>query len=206
MASLCLAEPKSELEIRFLAERLPNNLGKVVLVNAETRSEPFDLPMNNLSKPQAPPARLFSVWSLEKDVSLATVKLPEEGNAFVVLLIPTAEGLYSPIVMPFDNPNFRSGDIYFHNNTNKPVLGVLGKTKFSLLPGNSTIITPRGFGNKKYYHAMLGVQDGEKTQVIRSMKWPSSKTMRNYIFFYIDPKNNRITYRGVDEFLLPDED
>ena len=201
IASTIAAPKKGEVEVRFLAERIPRKLGKVVLLNAETRSDPFNLPMNNLSPPQEPPARVFSVWAVDKNVSLATVKLPKEGKSFVVLLLPSLKGAYVPLVMPFDNPNFKGGDIYFYNNANKPVLGIIGKAKLSLGPGKGTILTPRGFGNKKYYHVMLGVKEAEGNKVIKSMKWPASKTMRNYVFFYVDPKKKRVTFRGVDEFI-----
>ena len=189
------------LEVRFLAQQVPANLGKVVLATEESRSDPFDLPMNNLSRPQTPPARIFSVGAVESNESIATVTLPEEGSSFVVLLLTAADGGYSPLVMPFDNPNFRGGDIYFYNNANKTVLGRLGETTFSLTPGKGTVVTPRGSSNQRYYHVMLGVQEAEENRVIKSMKWPSSETVRNYVFFYVDPKRNRITYRAVDEFM-----
>jgi hypothetical protein len=201
IASTIAAPKKGEVEVRFLAERIPRKLGKVVLVNAETRSDPFDLPMNNLSPPQKPPARVFSVWAVDKNVSLATVKLPEEGKSFVVLLLPSAKGAYVPLVMPFDNPNFKGGDIYFYNNANKPVLGLIAKSKLSLAPGKGKVVTPRGLGDKKYYHVMLGVREADGNKVIKSMKWPASQTMRNYVFFYVDPRKKRITYRAVDEFI-----
>lgn len=203
ITSAIAAPNKDEVEVRFLAERIPRNLGKVVLAIEETRSDPFNLPMNNLSPPQKPPARVFSVWAVDKNVSLAKVKLPENGKSFVVILLPSAKGAYVPLVMPFDNPNFKGGDIYFFNNANKPVLGLIGKSKLSLSPGKGTVVTPRGFENKKYYHVMLGVKEADGNKVIKSMKWPSSKTMRNYVFFYVDPRKNRITYRAVDEFIIP---
>lgn len=197
------AAAETGVEVRFLAEMLPDGLGQVVLANSEMRSDPFDLPMNNLSQPQQPPARVFSVWSLNKNISVANVKLPEEGKSFIVLLVRSSEGGYQPVVMPGENPSFKGGDVYFYNNANKPVLGVLGNTKFSLPPGEGKVVTPRGFGENRYYHAMLGVKEVEGNRVIKSMKWPSSKTARNYVFFYVDPKKKRITYRAVDEFIIP---
>lgn len=193
--------PKDEVEVRLLAERIPNNLGKVVLANAELRSDPFDLPMNNLSPPQKPPARVFSVWSVDKNVSIASVKLPEEGKSFLVILLPSDNGAYIPSVAPFDTPNFKAGDVYFFNNANKTVLGLLGKSKLALAPGKSSVVTPSGFGDENYYYAMLGVREADGDKVIKSMKWPSSKSMRNYVFFYLDPRKKRITYRAVDEFV-----
>ena len=52
---------------------------------------------------------------------------------------------------------------------------------------------------------MLGVREAGENRVIKSMKWPSSKTTRNYVFFFVDPVKGRITYRAVDEFLEPEK-
>ncbi len=197
--------PKAGAEVRFLAESIPPDLGQIVLATAEARSDPFDLPMNNLSRPQEPPARIFSVWSLDKNLSLSTIKLPEEGDAFIVLLLISSKGGYEPVIMPAENPSFKGGDVYFYNNAKEPVLGLLGKTKFALVPGKGTIVTPSGFGDQKFYHVMLGVREADENKVIRSMKWPASKTMRNYVFFYTDPIRKRVTYRAVDEFLEPEK-
>lgn len=195
---------KGDVKVRFLAESTPPDLGQIVLATADARSDPFDLPMNNLSRPQQPPARLFSVWSVAKNLSLTTIKLPEEGDAFIVLLLVSSKGGYEPVIMPAENSSFKAGDVYFYNNAKEPVLGLLGNTKFSLVPGKGTVVTPSGFGEQKYYHVMLGVREADQDKVIRSMKWPASKTMRNYVFFYMDPIKKRVTYRAVDEFMAPE--
>ncbi|MFK7912203.1 MAG: hypothetical protein AB8F34_16625 [Akkermansiaceae bacterium] len=194
---------KGEVEVRLLAERIPKNLGKIVLANKEARSDPFDLPMNNLSRPQKPPARLFSIWSVDRNASLANIRLPEEGNSFVILLLLDPKTGYQPVIMPFNRANFKGGDIYFHNNSDKTVMGILGKAKFSLNPRRGTVVTPRGFGDQRYYHVTLGIKHADRNEVIKSMKWPSSKITRNYVFFYMDPVRKRITYRAVDEFIMP---
>lgn len=196
---------QDEVEVRFLAEMLPSGLGQVVLANAETRSEPFDLPMNNLSVPLEPPDRLFSVWSTGKDVTVANVRLPAEGKSFIVLLLRSSDGGYEPLVMPAEDPSFEGGDVYFYNNANKPVVGVLGETKFSLPPGQGKVVTPSGSGDERYYHARLGVREADGNRLIKSMKWPSSENARNYVFFFVDPTKKRITFRAVDEFILPKE-
>lgn len=197
------SEAAKGVEIKFLAQAVPNDLGKVVLANADTRSEPFDLPMNNLSPAQAPPARLFSLWSVEKNVSLATVKLPEEGDRFIcLLLLKAGEPGYTTVLMPAADPKFKAGDVYFFNNANKPVLGYLGTAKFALNPGNSTVVTPRG-GEERFYRIGLGVKEPQGNRVLKTMKWPKSSQTRYYIFFYVDPMKSRITYRAVDEFIVP---
>lgn len=194
------------MKVRFLAQAVPDKLGKVVLADAESRSDPFDLPMNNLSPAQEPPSRVFSVWSQDKNVSLATVKLPEEGKDFICLLLlqPDKPG-YTSMLMPADNPKFKAGDVCIFNNANKPVLGFLGTSKFELNPGKSTVVTPRG-GEERFYRIALGVKEAEGNRLLKSMKWPKSTQTRYYVFFYVDPVKNRIRYRAVDEFLPPRRD
>jgi hypothetical protein len=193
---------KGGIEIRFLAERAPDDLGKISLAHEEQRSEPFDLPVNNLSAPQKAPARVFSIRSVERDLALANVQLPDEGNSFIALLISSPEG-YVPVIMRYDDPKFRPGDIYFHNLADKTVLGFVGTAKFVLPAGRSTILTPKGARQEKFYDVGLGVREAEGDRVLATTRWPEDNLARLYVFFFIDPKTGRITYRGVDEFVEP---
>ena len=84
----------SKIEIRLVAERLPRDLGKVVLLSGEESSEPFELPMNNLSEPLEAPSRTFQLISPARKVSIANIALPKQGSSFVVLLIPAGEKTY----------------------------------------------------------------------------------------------------------------
>lgn len=199
---LCADAKKGEVEVRFLAERAPDNLGMISLAAQEARSEPFDLPVNNLSAPQKPPARVFSVWSVDRNVSLATVTLPEEGDSFIALLITSPKG-YVPVVMRYDDPKFRPGDIYFHNLADKTVLGFVGTAKFVLPAGRGTILTPKGARGEKFYDVGLGVREKDGDRVLATTRWPEDNLARFYVFFYVDPDTRRIAYRGVDEFVEP---
>jgi hypothetical protein len=202
---LCAAAREGKVEVRFLAERIPENLGQITLVAEETRSTPFDLPMNNLSPPQTAPARVFSVFSVDHKRSLATVSLPEQGDSFVALLIPSPKGGYTPVVMPYDNPKFRPGDIYFHNLADKTVLGFVGSAKFTLPARQATVLTPKGAREEKFYDVGLGVREKEGDRVLATTRWPEDKLTRFYVFFYIDPAHGRIAYRAVDEFVGSDK-
>lgn len=205
LVSVAIAETakpsKGEVAVRFLAESAPDNLGRIALLNEKGRSEPFDLPVNNLSMPQTPPARVFSVWAVDKKVSLATVTLPEEGKSFIVLLIPSPKGGYSPVVMNSDDPSFKPGDIYFHNNADKTVLGFVGTSKFTLAPAKGTILRPKGAKAEKFYDVGLGVREAEGDRVLCTTRWPEDNQARFYVFFYLDPATKRIAYRAVDEFM-----
>lgn len=199
---LCAEAKKGAVEVRLLAERAPADLGQIALAAGDLRSKPFDLPVNNLSAPQKPPARVFSVWSVDRNISLATIKLPEEGDSFIALLITSPKG-YIPVVMRYDDPKFRPGDIYFHNLADKTVLGFVGTAKFVLAAGQSLILTPKGARNEKFYDIGLGVREKEGDRVLATTRWPEDKLSRFYVFFYVDPQTKRITYRGVDEFVEP---
>jgi hypothetical protein len=206
---LCIVQGASaregKLEVRFLAERIPNDMGPVVLVAEETRTDPFDLPMNNLSPPQTPPAREFRLLATTHNRAIATVRLPEEGDSFVALLVTSANGGYETVVMPYQNPKFRPGDIYFHNLADKTVLGFVGSAKFTLPARQATVLTPKGAREEKFYDVGLGVREKEGDRVLATTRWPEDKLTRFYVFFYIDPAHGRIAYRAVDEFVGSDK-
>ena len=197
------AEKKPELEVRFVAESAPADLGQVALAAGEIRSAPFDLPINNLSMPQTPPARAFQLWLLDKNRSISQITLPEEGTSFVVLLLISAKGGYTPVVMRSDNPEFKGGDIYFLNNSNKTVLGYVGTSKFTLAPSKGTIVRPQGARAEKFYDVGLGVREEEGDRVLTTTRWPEDNMSRYYVFFYVNPATKRVAYRAVDEFLPP---
>lgn len=211
LSSLCILSSVSfaaegKVEVRFLAERIPADLGLVVLAAEEARSESFSLPMNNLSAPQTPPARLFSVWSEKNGKSISTVQLPEEGNSFIALLIPTPDNAgYKAEIMPYRNPKFKPGDIYFYNLADKSVLGYVGTSKFILEAGKSRVLTPEGAREAKFYDVGLGVREEEGDKLLAMTRWPEAQNTRYYVFFFTDPKTKLITFRGIDEYVAPEQ-
>ena len=74
------AEPSGgkKVKVRFLAERVPPEIGQVVLAAKELKSSPFDLPVSFLSPAQSPPERVFALWSVTKNLALTNITLPEE--------------------------------------------------------------------------------------------------------------------------------
>lgn len=199
------AQSKSGPKVRFLAERAPQEIGKVLLAVKEVKTAPFDLPVNHLSEPQSPPARAFAVWSTAKNVSLSTVTLPEQGDNFIVLLVPSATGGYSPVVISASDPQFRPGDIYFYNHADKTVLGYVGTAKFILEPGKGRTLRPEGpSGDGNFYNIGLGVREEAGDRPLSTSRWPVQKQMRMYVFFYTNPQTGRLDFRAVDEFIEPE--
>jgi len=193
------------LQVRFLAERAPGEIGQVRLVAGEWKSGDFDLPIHHLSEPQTPPERVFQVWSVAQNVALARIALPEPARSFVVILIPSPEGGYSPVVLSANNPEFRPGDIYFYNHSDKTVLGYVGTSKFTLAPARGTTVRPAGAkGEGKYYDVGLGFRDADGDRPLSLARWPVQEGIRMYVFFYINPNTQRIDFRAVDEFVEPE--
>jgi hypothetical protein len=138
---------------------------------------------------------------VQKNVSLSTITLPEEGVSFIVLLIPSPKGGYSPVVMNAADPSFKPGDIYFHNNADKTVLGFVGTEKFMLPPARGTILRPKGAREEKFYDVGIGVREEQGDRVLSTTRWPEDKESRCYVFFYNNPKNKRVSFRAVDEYV-----
>jgi hypothetical protein len=209
-SGLAVGQPsasKKGLSVRFLAERGAAEVGKVMLVFEDAKSAPFDLPMNHLSDPQTPPGRVFKVWSSAANASVAAVKLPDAGNSFIVILIPSAKGGFDPVVIAANDPKFRPGDIYFFNHADKTVLGFVGKSKFMLAPNKGSVLRPEGpSGDGAYYDIGLGVREKEGDRPLSMARWPVQKRIRMYVFFFNNPKTQRLDFRAVDEFVEPVEE
>ena len=197
--------PKSgDLKVRFLAERVPADLGQVVMATDKAKSTPFDLPINNLSQPQVAPARVFAVKpATGKDISLATVTLPDAGKSFIVLLVPAATG-YKPVVIAASDPSFKPGDVYFYNHGDKPVLGYVGTATFVLQPGKGQILTPKGAKEGTYYDVGFGVREKEGDRALSTTRWAVDDKQRSYVFFFVNPTTKRLDFRAVDEFVEPE--
>ncbi|PAW75755.1 MAG: hypothetical protein B9S38_00585 [Verrucomicrobiia bacterium Tous-C4TDCM] len=195
----------SGLTVRFLAERAPGNLGKVVLAAEKARSEPFELPINHLSDPRVAPARVFSIRPEAKDLSIADVTLPDAGKSFIVLLIPAVAGGYQPVVISAEDPDFKPGDVYFYNHADKPVLGYVGTSKFILAPAKGQTLRPAGAKPEKYYDVGFGVREKEGDRALSTTRWPVDDKIRSYVFFFVNPGTKRLDFRAVDEFVPPEK-
>lgn len=192
-----------DLEVRFLAERSPKDIGQVVMAIADKRSAPFDLPSNYLSTPYNPPARTFTLRATKPDVALGNVVLPEDGKAFVVLLVPAKEGGFKPIVIRSDDSGFRQGDVYFYNHSPKLVLGFVGTAKFTLEPAKGLVLHPGGARAENFYDVGFGVREEKGDRILSNTRWPVDDKVRSYVFFFVNPVTGLMDFRAVEEFIPP---
>lgn len=193
------------VKVRFLAERAPDAIGQVLMASEEVRSKPFDLPVNNLTDPMEAPARAFTLRTAEKDLALTKITLPEPAKSFIVILIPSAEAGYNPVVIADSDPSFRPGDVYLYNHSDKPVLGYVGTSKFILAPKKGQPLRPAGAKENTYYDVRFGVREKEGDRPLSSTRWPVDNMMRSYVFFFVSPRTGRIDFRAVDEFITAEK-
>jgi hypothetical protein len=191
--------------LRFLAERAPDNLGNVVLAAGDQLTPPFALSSQRLSDPLIAPGRKLALRLCDKPIVLAQIALPENGDSFIILLIPDPRGGYLPVVINASDVNFRGGDVYFYNHTPKPVIGYVGTTKFFLDPEEGKLLRPAGAKDETYYDVGFGVREAAGDRVMRTLRWPVLTRSRSYVFFYQNVVKNRIDFRAVDEFVAPAE-
>jgi hypothetical protein len=192
-----------DLQVRFLAERSPQQIGQVVMAVGDNRSTPFDLPSNYLSAPLTPTARTFSLRAVTPDVALAAITLPEDGKSFIILLIPAKEGGFKPIVIRADDPTFKTGDVYFYNHTSKMILGYVGSAKFSLEAEKGLVLRPGGARAENFYDVGFGVREEQGDRTLSQTRWPVDDKVRSYVFFFVNPATGLLDFRAVDEFVPP---
>ncbi len=190
------------VQVRLLAELAPESLGKVCLLFGEAKSEGFTLPTNRLSDPVAAAARVMVLKTVEKQIPLCTITLPEAGKSFAVVLVTAKPTGYQPIVVRTDDPSFKAGDVFFINRSEKTVLGKLGATPLVLKPGETAKTRPTGPIDDTYYDIAFATREEQGDKLISSSRWPVNNDLRNYLFFFTNAQG-RTTFRAVDEYLTP---
>jgi hypothetical protein len=201
LANATLAAPT----VRFLAERLPEGVDEVVMLAEEKASESFKPPTKYLTQELAPPARAFELRTATDRLPLGRVTLPDAGDQFIVLLLPHPEKGFRSVVLRADQPGFRAGDCYLHNDTESRIVGYIGDKRFQFKPGEGGSVRPIEKVGRGFHDVGFGV-DVEADGGIRALsmtRWPIDSQIRSYVFFFVNARTGRIDYRAVDEFISP---
>lgn len=190
------------VQVKFLAEMTPPDLGQVFLQLGETKSPAFVLPTNHLSDPVAVSERVMVLKTLEKELPLCPITLPETGSSFAVVLVTAKPTGYRPIVVRTDDPAFKPGDVFFINRSEKIVLGKLGTTPLVLKPGETAKSRPTGPVDNTYYDIAFATREENGDKILSSSRWPIDNNLRSYLFFFTNAQG-RTSFRAVDEYLAP---
>lgn len=198
------AEAKG-ISIRLFAVALTKNQGPVSTLVGDSRGKPFEVPTLNLSPVQAVTAREFSLISSTAPTDtpqrpLASIRLPDLGKDFRIILVPANDETYKTIVIRGNDPKFAHGDFFFVNLSTHEMLGSLGSVKLAMKPGQQELFTPAGDKSKNFFEVKFAYREEKKLMPLTNTCWPVVKDNRAYVIFF-NGKNGRPSYRAVDEFM-----
>jgi hypothetical protein len=199
--AMTTATASGKASLRFLIERVPQGLADIAWVAGDLTGGCLKLTADQLSAPIIVPGRVIGLKSVKDNQPLATITLPEAGEAFVVLLLPEEGGILKPLVIPASDSAFRAGDVFLCNHSDKTIVGHLGTTEFELKPGQGKPVRPAAEPSVNYYDVAISVREESGDRMLRTMRWPIQMRSRSYGFFAKNPVKNRIEFRAVDELI-----
>lgn len=190
--------------IRFTSFGLPATVGEYILASGETKTAPFAIPDNGFSAPVTAPAGSAALaLGNAKDSpfrSLATVKLPDAGKRFLVILLPDKDQALRAIVVRADDPAFRPGQIMIMNFAPEILAADLGGEKFTFKPGSQTIFRPQQKNELTNYQVRFYQAKDGQPKVFAASLWPYFDAKRAFVFLYMDGAAGTPTFRSIDEF------
>jgi hypothetical protein len=198
------SSPKDTL-IRFTMFGMAADGGsEYMLAAGETKTAPFAIPDNGFSDPVATPARVktLALGSAKETPfrSLATIKLPDTGKRFLVVLLPDKNQTLRAIVVRADDPAFRPGQIMILNLAPEILAADLGGEKFTFQPGSRTIFRPQRKNDLANYQVRFFQAKDDKPKVFAASLWPYFDAKRAFVFLYMDQAADSPAYRSIDEF------
>jgi hypothetical protein len=92
--------------------------------------------------------------------------------------------------------------VFFINLSTHDILGNLGSTKLNLKSSGSEIVRLTGAESGGFFEVKFARLEQSKLLPVAETRWPVLRNNRSYIIFH-NGKNDRPTYRAVDEFMSP---
>ena len=205
LAACGLSAQEKAPEIRFVAQALPESMAEVRLVGGDGASDPFEIPVYNLSEPIEAPARNLTIQSTSLESAKVPIVLPGASVSYIVILIVDPKEGLVPVVLPGDTPSFGRGHVYMRNITSRRIVGKVGSRKFSIAPGSGEIVKPAG-ADRGLYDVLIGAVEEKEIRPLSTTRWPENNTQRSYLIFYENPVTKWIEFRAIDEFMPAKKD
>lgn len=208
----CLAQQKgARVTLQFVSFPRITNPETIELLLPEGKTLSISIPSNELSPPYKVPASAhWAVGNMEEGKDgkpkfkvygkIKALSAPKQ----LLLLVrkgPTnADGFN---ILAFDNRSnkFGGGTFLFLNASHFDIAGEVGGKKFTLKPGAHNIIAPKPDAGKQLCHTTLYYRSGKETKPFFDSNWPLRKDARGLIFFYTDPKSQRLKFHTIRDFL-----
>lgn len=185
---------------------------ELLLGNGETLK--IDLPSRDLSSTYEVPA--LSSWVLGNTIvnpdgkaSFSVYgKTPSiSANRQVILVLrkgaKNSDGM-ELIPMAATPSNFDGGSYFLYNATSVDIAGSIGTGKFSLKPGEYSLISPKPTkvkNDRKYAFAQIFYRKGEDIQPLFSSTWRFNDLARSMVFFYHDPVTKHLRLHTIRDYI-----
>ncbi|MDQ8193507.1 hypothetical protein QEH59_03665 [Coraliomargarita sp. SDUM461004] len=132
------------------------------------------------------------------------IALPEEGGAFVILLMDVANQGIRPVVIPSDTDRFKAGDILFFNLSDSKVGVKLADESVVMNPYSKRVMTAPDVGKLESYQVQFFVDQESGAKIFGATRWQKQHKVRAYVFILRDVKSGRFTYKSMGEFVSDD--
>lgn len=114
------------------------------------------------------------------------------------------------VVLPVNgqNEDFAGGSFMFINASKIHCGGLIGDKKFTLKPGEQTLLKPKpdfdGDVCQVTLHYLRDTEEGQEWKKFRDTRWSGDKGMRTISFFYQHPKSGKIAIAPIVEIIGAD--
>lgn len=218
LGSPLIAQEAEQVTLRFLS--FPKNATPepVELIIGEGEVLEVKTPTNALSQPYK--VKRLATWSVGKlepgkgengksaFTSYGSAASIASSDQIILLIRKGRENKDGMQVVPIDNNsnNFGGGKFFFMNAAKVDIAGMLGGTKFTLKPGNQTIIAPKektrreGTTSDSFFTEFY-FRKGEEARPFFSSTWPHNEKARSMVFFYHDTTNDRLRMHTIRDYV-----
>ena len=211
--------PDRPLQLRFAAFALPGGSASFVLLEIDReggvveRSEPFIVASRNLGAPVSVSRRRLALASASANAplgaqlsevdALVPLRLPETGDVFIALLVPTAgkPGKLEPVVLQADTAAMPPGSIRFFNLGDSRLAWRLGeKTGILEARGRASVDPPEREDGRAAFPVEFYFEKEQSARRFASTTWVYRSAVRSFVFFFPDAETGRYRYRVFEDF------
>lgn len=203
-------QEQGTVRFRVLTFERSSGLKKIFLGNDDGKAgEMVTMHKNNYTGPYT--ARSRNITFLrpaeandDPPVVVGRVSLPESlGNRVLLIALPAAKSGYRFLPISDKRVAFKAGQIKFVNLTGVTVAGKLNAQKIKIAPHATS--PGRSFSKEVKSHSFpveFYYDKNKKWKPFSSSYWLHDPDVRSIVFFYLDPKTERLRIRSISETIM----
>jgi hypothetical protein len=201
---------QDKVALQLLSFPRAQNPDPVELLVGDQKTLEVEIPTNRLSQTYSVPRS--TLWVVGETVvgpdgkssfkEFGRTRALDSPSQLLLLIRKGQEPSDGFVVMAMDNreASFGGGRFLFMNAATVDIAGEVGGAKFVIQSGNHSIVRPRSESGADSFHAMFYFRAEEAARPFFSTRWPVSEAARSLVFFYNDPKTDKIRLHTIRDF------